>query len=334
VHRHRQESASRSIVANPRARTPTPSCGAPRPRLQRPRLSGPRATRFAPSAWPTAPPLSDRAICSWRGPSPHKPIARGGIERFEGRALAMKTQRAANKPSFECSRDLLVGAPRPDQEIPVGGCPLPPAPQRDLGVDQASKICGQQAELPAADGVRWRARPTWIDRGRSAIRAVRPGYASPSFWARTGGPTGHGPSPWSPSRAVLTDRRPKPDATAHGHRKRFAEIRLCGARHRAPAVGRTLLLQPPPRAAIGRRERALSSALMPGCPAGGRRSQTSTHPTLLRSQPNTRGSRRPHTGMLRIVGVEPWVRYRRTSSNGGELAPVSSTDSRARRGRR
>ena len=34
------------------------------------------------------------------------------------------------------------------------------------------------------------------------------------------------------------------------------------------------------------------------------------------------------------VGVEPCVRFRRTSSNGGELAPVSSTDSRIRRGRR
>ena len=210
----------------------------------------------------------------------------------------MKTQRAANEPSFESSRDLLVGAPRPDQEIPVGGCPLPPAQQRDLGVDEASKVCDQQAELPAADSVQWRARPTWIDRGRSAIRAVRPGYASPSLWTLTGGPPGHGPPPSSPSQAVLTDRRPERDATAHGNCKRFAEIRLCGAWHRAPAVGRTLLLQPPPHAAIGRRERVLSSTLMPGRPARGRRSQTSTDPTLLRSQPNTRHPKRPRPGTL------------------------------------
>jgi hypothetical protein len=44
-----------------------------------------------------------------------------------------------SEPSFERSRDLLVGAPRPDQEIPVGGCPLPRAQQRDLGVHEASK---------------------------------------------------------------------------------------------------------------------------------------------------------------------------------------------------
>jgi hypothetical protein len=42
------------------------------------------------------------------------------------RALGIKTRRAANEPSFEWSRDLLEGAPGPDQEIHVGGCPLPP----------------------------------------------------------------------------------------------------------------------------------------------------------------------------------------------------------------
>src|SRR5205085_10717951 len=135
--------------------------------------TGPRATRVAPSARPTTPPSSDRALGSWRRPSPHKASARGGIERFEGRALGMKAQRAANEP-FERSRDLLVGAPRADQEIPVGGCPLPPATQRDLEVDEASKVCDQQAGLPAADGVQRRPRPTWIDHGRSPIRPVPP----------------------------------------------------------------------------------------------------------------------------------------------------------------
>jgi hypothetical protein len=57
------------------------------------------------------------------------------------RALGIKTQRAANEPSFEWSRNLLEGAPGPDQEIHAGGCPLPPAQQRNLGVDKASKVC-------------------------------------------------------------------------------------------------------------------------------------------------------------------------------------------------
>ena len=207
-------------------------------------------------------------------------------EWSEGHA---RPKRVADDPSFECSRGLFVGAPRPDQEMAGGGCPLPPAQQRDLGVDEASKVYDQPAGLPAAEGVQWRARRTWIGRGRSAIRAVRPGYASTSFWAFTGGPPGHGPPPWSPvascaHRSPPEARRDRRMDTA----KRFAEIRRCGAWHRAPAVGRMLLLQPPPHAAIGRRERALISALMPGCPARGRRSQTSTAPTLLRSQPNTR----------------------------------------------
>ena len=68
--------------------------------------------------------------------------AREWVERLEGRALR-EVQRAADGPSFERSRDLLVGAPRPDQEIPVGGCPLPLAQQRDLGVDEASKVRDQ-----------------------------------------------------------------------------------------------------------------------------------------------------------------------------------------------
>ena len=60
-------------------------------------------------------------------------------EWSEGHALRPK--RVADDPSFEWSRVLLVGAPRPDQEILVGGCPLPPAQQRDLGVDEASEVC-------------------------------------------------------------------------------------------------------------------------------------------------------------------------------------------------
>ena len=213
AHRDRQESVWRAILVNVGDRTPTSSCGARLARPWRPRLSGPSATRFAPSACPTTRPSRDRAIFPCRGPNPQTAIARGGVGRFEGRALR-EVQRAADEPSFEWSRDLLAGAPRPDQEIPVGGCPLPLAQQRDLGVDEASKVCDQYAVLPAADSVQRRARPTWIDRGRSAIKKVRPGYASPPCWALTGGPADHGPSPWSRWHAGLTDRRPKRDATA------------------------------------------------------------------------------------------------------------------------
>ena len=244
------------------------------------------------------------------GPSPHTAIARGGVVRFEGRALR-EVQRAADDPSFEWSRDLLVGAPRPDQEIPVGGCPLPLAQQRDLGVDEASKVCDQHAVLRAADSVQRRARPTWIDRGRSATRAVRSGYASPSFRTLNGGRPGHGPPPSSPSHGLRTGRHPSETPLPAGTAKRFAEIRRCGAWHRAPAGGRTLLLQPPPHAAIGRRERVLSFALMPDCTARGRRSQTSTGPTLLRSQPNTSVQETAFGVGSECVEGERCVRFRR-----------------------
>jgi hypothetical protein len=226
-------------VGNSGCGTPTPSSGCSRPSQYRPGLSSPSAIRLAPSAWATTPPAGDRAIRSWRRRSPHQAITRGGIEQLEGRALGM-TQRAANEPSFELARDLLVGAPRPDQEIPVRGCPLPTAQHRDLGVDEAGKVCDHQSELPAAETVQWRARPTWIDRGRSATQAVRPGYASPSVRALAGVPPGEGRPRGSPSQPALTDRRPKPEATAHspkrdatscGYCKSFAEIRLCGASH-------------------------------------------------------------------------------------------------------
>lgn len=68
-HRHRRESARRSIVANPGSETPTSSCDALRPRPKQPRLSPPRATRCARcSAWPTGPRSCDPAIRSCRGP--------------------------------------------------------------------------------------------------------------------------------------------------------------------------------------------------------------------------------------------------------------------------
>jgi len=202
----------------------------------------------------------------------------------------MRTQRAANEPSFEQSCDLLVGAPRPDQDIPINGCPRPAARQRDLGVDEASKVCDQQAELEAADSVQWRPRPTLID--------CRP---------------------------------PLPTEYC----KRFAEIRLCGAWHGAPAVGRTLLLQPPPHAAIGRRRRALllRADAWPPHPRAAQPNLNSSDTTPIPVE--YKWVQKPAFAVRsQRVGVEPCVRFRGTSSNDGELAPVISTDSRARRSRR
>jgi hypothetical protein len=56
----------------------------------------------------------------------------------------MKIQRAANDPSFDCSRELLVSVPRPDQAR--GSLPLASAMQRELGVAEASKVSDQQLE--------------------------------------------------------------------------------------------------------------------------------------------------------------------------------------------
>jgi hypothetical protein len=82
------------------------------------------------------------------------------------------------------------------------------------------------------------------------------------------------------------------------------------------------------------RERAFRAALMPGCPPRGRRSQTSTRPTLLRSQPNT-----SHPRDRVRIGLDALTLSRASasggpSSNGGGHAPLSSTGTRARRGRR
>lgn len=140
--------------------------------------------------------------------------------RLAPRSTAARCGRCSarpNEPSFEWSRDLLVGALRPDQEIPVGGCPLPRAQQRDLGVDEASKVCDRQAELPAADSVRRGARPTWIDRGCSAITALRPAYANASIRARTGGPTGHGRPAMVP--VATGAHRSPPEARRHCRRE-------------------------------------------------------------------------------------------------------------------
>jgi hypothetical protein len=130
--------------------------------------------------------------------------------------------------------------------------------------------------------------------GPGLIGAVAPlGRCLPATRARPSGPSpayrqvtthhhGRRRKPCSPIAA--RNETPLPTGTANASLKSG----LAARRNRAPAMGRTSLLQPPSHAAIGRRERALSSALMPGRPTRGRRSQTSTGATLLPSQPNTR----------------------------------------------
>ena len=153
----------------------------------------------------------------------------------------------------------------------------------------------------AADSVQRRARPTWTDRGRSATRAVRPGCGSPSIWAS--GPAdrqitahrhGRRRKPCAPIAAG--SETPLPTGTARG----FVESGAAGRGIPAPARGGCCCLPPPPHAAIGRRGRVFSCALMPGRPARGRRSQTSTGPTLLRSETEYKGFETPCSGTLRM----------------------------------
>ena len=159
------------------------------------------------------------------GPRPRR------IGRFEGRALR-EVQRAADDPSFEWSRDLLVGAPRPVQEIPVDGCPLPPHSSAisELMKRAKSVISRPSFELLTVVGGE-RDQPGLIAAG-ARIRA-----ASPSIWALTGEPADHGPSPWSRWHAGLTiaarSETPLPTSTAKG----FVESGFAGAWHTAPARG-------------------------------------------------------------------------------------------------
>ena len=182
--------------------------------------------------------------------------------RFGGRVPRADRRSSVNWPG------LLMGAPRPQQEIPAGGCRLPPA-QRAISelMKRATSVISRLSFHPLTASSGERDRPGLIaaiaqlGRRVPATRA-RPSERSPADRQVTAQP------PWSRSRAVLTDHRPERDATAHRYRKRCAEIRLCGAWHKAPAVGRRCC-RTTPHAAIGRRERALCSALMPGRPSRG-----------------------------------------------------------------
>jgi hypothetical protein len=161
-----------------------------------------------------------------------------------------------------------------------------------------------------------RDRPRLIAAGRPLARCV------PATPPR---PSGRSPA----DRQVTTLR--------HGRRRKPWLPIAPGARRRCPRVLQNASLQsgfaargiellqrverccrqPPPHAAIGRRERALSCVLMPGRPA-----RRAAQPNLNRSDTTPipteyKASKRPLRSQW--VGVEPCVRFRRTSSNGGEL---------------
>ncbi len=169
---------------------------------------------------------------------------------------------------------------------------MPPAQQRDLGVGEASKVCNHQPERPSADSVEGRARPAWIDGYRTAGKR-------PEGRTRVIGTH-------RPSGATARSQTPLPTGSA----KRFAEIRLGGASHTAPARGGRCSGNHPHMPPFGRSERACRSLLMPGCPARGPRSQAPTGPTLLRSRPNTRGPRDRVRVRSESVCVEPCVASR------------------------
>ena len=169
------------IARSARGGTPAPTRRSPEDGS-----SGSRATRFAPSAWPTSPPSSRRAISSWVPPDPTR------------------------RPSW-------VAAPCLRQNSAI------------------SELMKRAESVISRPSLQLRARPS----GRS-----------PADRRLTNCRHGRRRTACSPT-AARGRRQPA------GYCKRFAENRLCGAWHRALAVGRTLLLQPPPRAAIGRRERAL-----------------------------------------------------------------------------
>ena len=82
---------------------------------------------------------------------------------------------------------------------------------------------------------------------------------------------------------------------------------------------------------IGRHGRALLLLLMPGCPTRGRRSQTSTRPTLHRSQPNTRTSKDPRSGYAQIALTPSLAPASGGGSSDGVTPPVGSTVRRASR---
>ena len=135
----------------------------------------------------------------------------------------MKMQRAADESSFERSRDLLTGCPKTQEEITVDGCPLARRGGRLL-----------PPVWPALCPWLTRQRDLGVDEvGRVFDRVVKlPAAGSVRSRARSIRP-----------RAL---------------RSASLKTGLDTGGIQTPAAGRLLLVQPPPHAANGRRERALS----------------------------------------------------------------------------
>jgi len=132
-------------------------------------------------------------------------------------------QRAADESSFERSRDLLTGCPKTQEEITVDGCPLARRGGRLL-----------PPVWPALCPWLTRQRDLGVDEvGRVFDRVVKlPAAGSVRSRARSIRP-----------RAL---------------RSASLKTGLDTGGIQTPAAGRLLLVQPPPHAANGRRERALS----------------------------------------------------------------------------
>ena len=229
-----------------------------------------RGPRASPQARGRRPLL--RVIArSARGGAP-VPTRRSPEEGSSGSRAVHSARRPSARPTNPPSSRRAFSSwvpPDPTRRSPWVAAPCLPhsSPISELMKRAKSVICRPSFHpLTAFSGERERrgliAAAAPLARGVPATRA-RPSERSPADRQVTAHRHGRRRKPCSPITA--RSETPLPTGTANA----CAEIRLCGAWHRAPAVGRTLLPQPPPHAAIGRRERVLSSELMPGAPPAG-----------------------------------------------------------------
>ena len=244
-----------------------------------------RAARCAGrcSARPTNPPSSGRAICSWVAPRP--------------------TRDHRGRPPIA---PLVGGRPFPlcaAAHCPRGWRPLAPwlAGQRDLGVDEAGKVSDRPVTLPAVGSVRSRPRSIRLDDGRGPVAAARLGYARRPLRGLTGSWPSHVLAPVAIT-SVFADRRRRQTPL----RQRLWVLRssslnsgLGAGGIQTPAVGRPLLLQPPPHAAIGRRERTFSlcADAWPPHPRTAQPNLNPPDPTPIRTECNS-NTRIPRSGLL------------------------------------
>ena len=255
--------------------------------------------------------------------------------RVRGPRAAQELRRAADEPSFARSCDLLAGRPQGPPGDRCGWLPLAPrlVQQRDLRAGEVNEVCRQQVMLAAAESVQGPPRAVWLDRGGESVR-TQLRRASRKFSALTGVGRVIAHLRRRPSRTAFAAeaRRRWCDAAGCACR-RLAEMVAWRGRHKNPAgVGRCCCNHPrmPPLAAASALYR---SVLMPGCPTRGRRSQTSTRSTLLRSDPNTRASERCAFG-VRWSGFDRELRTRLRRRGSSDRVATVRTVRRATRGRR